>query len=378
MKKKIAILGVSGSIGASAIDVIRHHCDHFEITVASTHSNLKNLIDLSIEFNILHPVITDRSVADIPENMASGSEALLDLLRHADYDIVLNAVAGSAGMIYTNEAVKRGKDVALANKESLVMAGHLITDICRESGSKIIPVDSEHSALFQVIGQSPKREIGKLILTASGGPFRTLPLDDFETITPRDALNHPTWDMGAKVTIDSATMMNKALEVMEAHWLFGIGYDDIQAVIHPQSIVHSMVEFIDGSILSQMSTPSMKLPILYALSYPERFQSNLVKTSLSDIGTLTFEPVEKDRYPVFYLALEVARKGGILPTVLNAANEAAIELFLGGRIKFRQIETILRNYLQGVENIAHPSIEIILNENHATYHEVLNNYGKFL
>ncbi len=375
MKKKIAILGVSGSIGTSTIDVVRHHRDRFEIVIASTHRNLDNLIERSIEFDILHPVITDGSIAGIPEGMATGSEALLDLLRHADYDIVLNAVSGSAGLIYTIEAVRRGKDVALANKESLVMAGHLVTEICRETGARLIPVDSEHSALFQVIGQSPRREIDRLLLTASGGPFRTMPLDRFDTITPQDALKHPTWDMGAKVTIDSSTMMNKALEVMEAHWLFGIPYDHIEALIHPQSIVHSMVEFIDGSILSQMSTPSMKLPILYALGYPERIQSDLVRTKAADLAELTFETVEKERYPVFFLALEVARKGGLMPTILNAANEAAIELFLTRKISFRQIETILRNYMDRCDNVIHPDIETILETNRIVYREVIDNYN---
>ncbi len=378
MKKKIAILGVSGSIGTSAIEVIRHHCDHFDIVIASTHHNLDNLINLSLEFDILHPVITDSTISGIPDQMAAGSEALLDLLRHADYDIVLNAVSGSAGLIYTVEAIKRGKDVALANKESLVMAGHLVTEICRETGARLIPVDSEHSALFQVIGESPRREIDRLILTASGGPFRTLPLDRFDTITPQDALNHPTWDMGAKVTIDSATMMNKALEVMEAHWLFGIPYDRIEAIIHPQSIVHSMVKFIDGSILSQMSTPSMKLPILYALGYPERIQSDLVRTTAADLIELTFEGIEKDRYPLFFLALEVAKKGGLLPTILNAANEAAIELFLKHKISFRQIETILRSYLEQCDNVSNPDIETILDANRNVYREVTKNYMSWL
>ena len=378
MKKRIAILGISGSIGTSAVDVIRRHRDHFEIVIASTHKNLDRLVQLSIEFDILHPVITDRSVSDIPDDLLSGEDALLDLLRHADYDIVLNAVAGSAGMIYTNEAAKRGKDIALANKESMVMAGHLITETCRETGAKIIPVDSEHSALFQALGGSPKREVEQLLLTASGGPFRTLDPERFDSITPQDALRHPTWDMGAKVTIDSATMMNKALEVMEAHWLFGIDYDRIRAVIHPQSIVHSMVRFIDGSILAQMSKPSMKLPILYALGYPDRIQSDLVKTTLADIATLTFEPVEKPRFPLFFLAIDVARKGGILPTILNAANEAAIELFLNGDIEYRQIVTLLSSFMANADQIENPDIETILEVNRSTYRSVKTQYRNWL
>ncbi len=378
MKKKIAILGVSGSIGTSTIDVIRHHCDRFEIAIASTHRNLDNLTSLTLEFDILHPVITDSSLDGIPEGMARGQQELLELIRHADYDIMLNAVSGSAGLIYTHEAVKRGKDVALANKESLVMAGHLVTETCRETGAKLIPVDSEHSALFQVIGESPRREIDRLILTASGGPFRTMPLDRFDSITPQDALKHPTWDMGAKVTIDSATMMNKALEVMEAHWLFGIPYEQIIALIHPQSIVHSMVQFIDGSIISQMSAPSMKLPILYALGYPERVQSDLVKTSLSDLAELTFHQVERDRYPIFFMALDIAREGGLLPTILNAANEAVIELFLKGTISYRQLVSILRKYMDQSQNVANPNIETILETNRNVYHEVAADYSRWL
>ncbi|MCK9557613.1 MAG: 1-deoxy-D-xylulose-5-phosphate reductoisomerase, partial [Candidatus Cloacimonetes bacterium] len=303
-----------------------------------------------------------------------GRQALLALLDDADYDIGLNAIGGSAGIEATFAILQRGKQLALANKESLVMGGHLVQKL--KKPGQILPVDSEHSAIFQALGKHPHHEVQKLIITASGGAFRTLPLQDFSRITPQMALKHPNWDMGAKVTLDSATMFNKALEVMEAHWLFDMPYERIEAVIHPQSIIHSLVQFRDGSMLAQISSPDMSLPILYALSYPERWQSELVQTNLLELPQLSFEDISAERYPLYYLGLEVAKQGGILPTVMNAAVEAAMKLFLEGKIPFTGIFPLVERTIAEAQQIPDPDLSSIVAANRNYYNRCLSIFAK--
>ena len=353
MKKKIAVLGITGSIGESVLEIVRYHPEAFEIVLASANSNKKKLSDIAEEMNISKTILTKDSSAKQSE--------LIELIENENYDILINAISGSAGLPYTIATLKRGKDLALANKESLVMAGHLIKDIISKTGSKILPVDSEHSAIFQVLHGHQMSEVKKLHLTASGGPFRTLPLKDFPKINLKQVLNHPTWDMGTKVTIDSATMLNKGLEVIEAHWLFDIEYYRIKAIIHPQSIIHSLVEFVDGSMIAQMSVPTMQLPILYALTYPLHYPSEKVQTSLETLSALTFEPICPKRFPLFYLTCEAGKIGGLMPTILNAANEKAIDMFIKGEIPFTDIAKLVENALNKYENIPNPDLETILN-----------------
>jgi 1-deoxy-D-xylulose-5-phosphate reductoisomerase len=379
MVKKIALLGATGSIGSSTFEVVREQAESLSISIAAAHKEHSKLCALGREFaipvlvftGISDPALQKQIRAEHPERkIYFGSAELLRLLRNEDYDIGLNAIGGSAGIEATFAILKAGKTLALANKESLVMGGHLVAKL--RSENQIIPVDSEHSAIFQAIGQHPSSELRKLIITASGGAFRNLPLTDFDTITPAMALKHPNWDMGAKVTLDSATMFNKALEVMEAHWLFAMPYEKIEAIIHPQSVIHSLVEFIDGSHLAQLSYPDMKIPILYALSYPQRYPSSLVQTDLLAHRNLSFESIDRARYPLFYLGLQAGFAGGLMPTVVNAAVEAAMQLFLSEIIRFTDIHAIVANALDEQENHAHPSLEEIISCNMDVHQRVLN------
>ena len=381
MVKRIALLGATGSIGSSTFEVVREQSQYLRISLASAHSNHNKLCALAHEFKIStlvftgidDPALQNRIRHDNPEiKVYYGASELNKLLLQEDYDIGLNAIGGSAGIEATFFILKAGKPLALANKESLVMGGHLVAEL---SGTKhILPVDSEHSAIFQAIGTHPKHQIRKLIITASGGAFRTLALQDFAGITPAMALKHPNWNMGAKVTLDSATMFNKALEVMEAHWLFDIPYESIEAIIHPQSVIHSIVEFIDGSHLAQLSFPDMKIPILYALSYPERYGSQLVHTDLLQHAQLSFEAIDQKRYPLFYLGLEAAAAGGLMPTVINAAVEAAMALFLGDRITFPEIPLAVERTMNMARQIQHPSLAEILESNREYYRKCLELY----
>ena len=384
--KKIALLGATGSIGSSALAVIREQALHFQATLFSAHTDWQKLLPLCREFKVLNAVFTGIEDPDLQAKLRRenpdiklyfGEDELLQLLDGQDYDVALNAISGSAGLRASFAIVHRGARLALANKESLVMAGHLLMPLIAEQKVELLPVDSEHSAIFQAIGHHPNTEIRRLHITASGGSFRRLPLQDFELITPAQALRHPNWDMGAKVTLDSATMFNKALEVMEAHWLFGLPYSKIEAVIHPQSIIHSLVEFIDGSFLAQMGTPDMKLPILYALGWPERLSSELVKTDIPSLTKLEFESIDRERYPLFQLGLEVAKAGGILPTVLNSANEAALKLFLDGRVSFPDIHHICAATVQNHPNISSPTLEEIIHTNTSVYKNIIDDYTNY-
>ncbi len=379
--KKIFILGITGSIGQSTVEVVRAHPDKFTIVGASAHRNINKLLKLAKEFQIKNLVITSKlKKNELPNDIKIhiGEEALIDFVRNSDYDILLNAITGSAGLKSSIETLKRGKNLALANKESLVMAGHLVKKIQSETGAKLLPVDSEHSAIFQILHNENNKEVNNLILTASGGPFKNLDKKEFSKITLADTLKHPTWKMGSKITIDSSTLMNKGLEVIEAHWLYGIDYDHIQAVIHPQSIIHSMVEFIDGSIFAQMSEPTMRLPILYALTYPKRIKSNIVSTNMLKMRDLTFMEISTDKYPLFKLANEVGKAGGILPTIMNAVNEIAVQLFIDGKITYLDIPKMVINYVEQSENIVNPDLNSILEINTLTHKEAYLKFRRFI
>jgi 1-deoxy-D-xylulose-5-phosphate reductoisomerase len=382
--KKIAVLGITGSIGLSTVEVIKKHPDEFKIVLASSNNNYQKLFALAAELNIPQVVITNQElknrISDLPANteVFFGEDKLQDILQSVDCDIVLNAISGSAGLRSSLTVISRGLDLALANKESLLMAGHLISDLLQNSTTNLIPVDSEHSAILQALGFSPMEEVNSIILTASGGPFRELPLEEYKNITLEDTLKHPTWNMGPKVTIDSATMMNKGLEVIEAYWLFKKPYSQIKAVIHPQSIIHSFVEFTDGSLIAQMSFPNMQIPILFALSYPRHIESSIPKTNLLDLPPLTFFRIEKERYPLFFLACGVGKMGGILTTIMNAANEAAIDLFLDNKIKFIDIYKIIEKAVQNFTNVQNPGIDEIISTNKEIYIKTKQDFKKII
>ena len=374
--KKIAILGVTGSIGKSALEIVRRDKNRYKIVFVSCHSSFKQVCTIAQEFDIKKVVITS---SDFPlqrqtswENTKFffGSNELEKLIASQEYDILLNAVSGSAGLSYTIGGIKGGKRVALANKESLVMAGEIIGKMVSFSKAEIIPVDSEHSAIFQLIHKRRAEEIKKVFITASGGPFLHLSIGRLDKVTPSQALKHPTWQMGDKITIDSATMMNKALEVIELHHLFNIDYDDIEAVIHPQSIIHSLVELKDGNIFAQMSRPNMQMPICYALSYPKRVATQVLKTDIFDLPKLELKKVEKERFPLFYLGVEAGKRGGIFPTVLNAANEAAVKLFLEAKIGFTDIYKLVHKALDNCKQVEEPDLETIYQTNSETFSKV--------
>ena len=364
--KKVFILGSTGSIGVNCLNVISKLKDDFEVTGLTVNSNTELLLEQIEKFNPGVIVVRDRNAANKISNtlptgckLFIGEEGLIKASTEAEYDIFMGAMVGFAGLAPTIEAVKRGKRIALANKETLVVAGELVTDLCRENNSEIIPVDSEHSAIYQCLIGENLNEVEKLILTASGGPFLNKDKSFFENATIDEALNHPNWKMGSKITIDSATMMNKGLEVIEAHWLFGLPVDKIEVVIHPQSIIHSLVQFVDSSIKAQLGLPDMKLPIQYALTFPERFQNDFERTSLPEIGSLTFFEPDLTKFECLNLAFQAINEGGIAPCILNAANEVAVVKFLNKEIKFSHIPLLINKALDRVENCFSPDLETI-------------------
>lgn len=333
----VAILGATGSIGTSALRVIARQRDRFHVVALTGHRNAALLADQAAGEAAATGRAPMLAVAEagaaVPDGWGTGPEAIVAAATHPDADVVLNAVVGAAGLDATLAALRAGKRVALANKESLVVAGALVREAAAAGGGEIVPVDSEHSAILQCIAGRPDQEVRRLIITASGGPFRTWPRERLEAATVADALNHPTWSMGRKITVDSATLANKALEVIEAHVLYGVPYDRIEVVVHPQSIVHSFVEFTDGSVLAQMGQPSMELPILYALTHPARVaDAGLPPFDPVRHAPLTFEPVRWDDFPALRLGIDAGRAGGAAPAVFNAANEAAVAAFLDGAI----------------------------------------------
>jgi 1-deoxy-D-xylulose-5-phosphate reductoisomerase len=334
----VAILGSTGSIGCTALRVISRQRSRFKVAALTAFSNAALLAEQDAAWGPSYVALVSPNGTAPPAAWHVGADALVQAAMRKDVDIVLNAVVGAAGLDATLAALEAGKRVALANKETLVVAGELAAAACARGGGEIIPVDSEHSAILQCIGARPHTDVRRLILTASGGPFRTWTSGEIAGAQLEHAMRHPTWTMGRKITVDSATLANKALEVIEAHFLFGIPYDRIEIVVHPQSVVHSMVEFVDGSVLAQLGVPSMELPVLYALTHPERVADDGVpRFDPVASSPLTFEPVRLDAFPTLRLGLEAARAGGAAPAVFNAANEQAVALFLEGRMTFAQI-----------------------------------------
>ncbi|HEY3286849.1 MAG TPA: 1-deoxy-D-xylulose-5-phosphate reductoisomerase [Gemmatimonadaceae bacterium] len=333
----VAILGSTGSIGTTALRVLDRHRERFAVRALTAHANTAMLRAQERAWTPSFVALVEGD-GDAPAHWRRGPAALVEAATRPDVRVVLNAIVGAAGLDATLAALGAGKRVALANKESLVVGGELVAAASRQGGGEVVPVDSEHSAILQCLAGRHTADVRKLIITASGGPFREWPDDRIRTATVQDALHHPTWAMGRKITVDSATLANKALEVIEAHFLFGLGYDQIDVVVHPQSIVHSMVEFRDGSVLAQIGVPSMELPILYALSHPERFDDAAIPAfDAVAAGRLTFEPVRHDAFPSLGLGVAAGRAGGAAPAVFNGANEQAVALFLEGRVSFGAI-----------------------------------------
>lgn len=365
--KKILLLGSTGSIGLSTLDIIRSMPDQFQINGLSVNNNIDKLEEQIKEFKPKSVVVTNEREAEQLRKrigyaceVLSGNNGLVEITRQEEYDILLSAIVGFAGLRPTIEAIKRKKRIALANKETLVVAGELIVNLCSEYQAELIPVDSEHSAIFQCLTGEDSYSINKLILTASGGPFLNKSRQELENVSIEEALNHPNWKMGNKITIDSATMMNKGLEVIEAYWLFNLPKNKIEVVIHPQSIIHSIVEFIDGSLKAQLSNPDMRLPILYALSYPKRYNYNGVSTDLKKIGQLTFFEPNFNKFECLKLAYDAIDEGGTAPCILNAANEIAVEKFLSGKIKFLQIPELIKEALHKIATIKHFDLDMLV------------------
>jgi len=368
--KNIALLGSTGSIGQQTLDVVRRFPEYFRIVALAARSNVSLLEQQAREFEPSlvacfadTPSVEAAARAAFP-NVVLGEQGLLEVTTHPQADIVVAATSGLMGLEPTLAAIRAGKTIALANKETLVMAGHLVMQEAQRSGVSVLPVDSEHSAIWQCLRGEQSKEVNRLLLTASGGPFRRSTLEQIRSVTVEQALAHPTWRMGPKITVDSATLMNKGLEVLEAHWLFEIPYERIEVIVHPESIIHSMVEFVDGSLKMQASLPSMHLPILDALSYPARLNTagkGLVRElHWSDVGQLNFEALDETRFPCFRLALDAARGGGTYPSVLVGADEEAVALFLGGKIEFSRIAELIEAVLEQHRSVEQPDIAAIL------------------
>ena len=364
-KRQIALLGSTGSIGTQALDVVRDNTDRFEIYALVARQNVALLAQQAREFRPEVVVIADEqhyaplkeALADLPMKVWAGTDAIADVVQMAPVDVVLTAMVGYAGLRPTLAALEAGKAVALANKETLVVAGELVTATARRTGAPILPVDSEHSAIFQCLVGQDASAVEKVILTASGGPFRTTTREALADVTPAEALRHPNWSMGAKVTIDSASMMNKGFEMIEARWLFGLPPDRIEVVVHPQSIVHSMVQFADGAVMAQLGTPDMHLPIAYALAYPHRLRSAAPRLDFAQLSTLTFEAPDRERFRNLDYAYEAARRGGNMPCILNAADEVAVAAFLSGKIGFLAMSDLIAETMARTTFIATPTYD---------------------
>lgn len=363
--KQIAILGSTGSIGTQTLDVVRQHRNEFAVYALTAHRSVEMLIGQALEFNPAVVCIADEScyprlrdaLSDLPIKVMAGEKALEEIVTMPSIDIVVAAMVGYAGLPSTIAAIKAKKTIALANKETLVVAGEIICRLAHRNKVAILPIDSEHSAIFQsLVGENPN-SIEKLLLTASGGPFRTFTYEQMQHVTAVEALHHPNWDMGAKITIDSASMMNKGFEVIEARWLFNIPVEKIQVLVHPQSVVHSAVQFVDGSVKAQLGTPDMRMPIQYALTYPERWQSDVPRLDLFATQNLTFEEPDLQRFPNLALAYEAINRGGNMPCVLNAANEVVNQAFRDGKCGFLQMSDVIANTMERTTFIAEPCYE---------------------
>ncbi len=364
-KKNISILGSTGSIGTQALEVIATYPEQFEVYALTAGNNIELLIQQAKQFlpevvvigNETYYATLKDALKHLPIKVFAGTAAIEQVAAMDVVDVVLTAMVGYAGLRPTIAAVKAGKRIALANKETLVVAGDLINDLCVAHQASIIPVDSEHSAIFQCLTGENIDRVEKLILTASGGPFRGFSLDELQKVSPAQALKHPNWDMGAKITIDSATLMNKGFELIEAQWLFGVAPEKLDVLVHPQSIIHSMVQFVDGSIKAQMGLPDMKLPILYAFTYPERLQTNFPRMDFNLYPTFTFEKPDMEKFRNLAFAYEAMQKGGNAPCVLNAANEVVVDAFLKGKIGFLTMSDIIEEVMQAMPYIAKPDYE---------------------
>ncbi len=371
--KRIVILGSTGSIGRNVLDVVRQHPDQFRVVGLAAHRNVDLLRAQCADHADARFVVTDakaaEEIAGDPARRArfagSSDASLIDLVRGSDADLVVNALVGFVGLAPTLAALEAGIAVATANKESIVAGGELLLRAARASGVELVPIDSEHVALAQCLAGAARADVERVILTASGGALRDRNPDALADVTVRDVLAHPTWRMGAKITVDSATLVNKGLEIIEAHWLFGLPFDKIDVVIHPQSIVHSVVRFIDGSMVAQMSNPDMRIPILYALAYPNRLKSDL-GADLLEFPALSFEPVDERRYPCFRLAVAAARAGGTAPTVLSAANEVAVDAFLAGRLPYTAFPDVIASALDALPARPVTSLDDVVDADRAT------------
>ena len=373
-KRRIAILGSTGSIGRQALDVISQHRDLFEVELLTANNSSDLLIRQAIEFDANAVVICNedkyKEVADSlqPEGIKvfAGMQSVCDLVCGSNIDIVLTSMVGFSGLASTVAAVKAGKTIALANKETLVAAGAIVMDLAARHGARILPVDSEHSAIFQCLMGSAGADIEKIHLTASGGPFRSWTKEQIALATKAEALNHPNWSMGSKITIDSATMMNKGLEIIEARWLFGTPGDKINVVIHPESIIHSMIEYADGSVIAQMGHPDMREAIQFAFSYPHRLTLNNRKLNFAELGSLSFFAPDAEKFPALRLAYEALAKGGNMACIMNAANEAAVAAFLQERIGFYDITSVVADCMEGADFVAAPDLDTIFKTNEIT------------
>lgn len=372
--KKIAILGSTGSIGTQTLEVVRANGD-LQVTALSAGSNISMLEEQIREFKPIYAVVYEEEkakelkikVADTGVKVLSGMEGLLTIASMKESDILVTAIVGMIGIRPTIAAIKAKKDIALANKETLVTAGHIIMKLAKEYGVNILPVDSEHSAIFQCLNGERHKEIDKLLITASGGPFRGRTKEQLQNVTVADALKHPNWAMGRKITIDSSTLVNKGLEVMEAKWLFDVSFDKIEVVVQPQSVIHSMIQFVDGGIMAQLGTPDMRLPIQYALYYPERRPLDGERLDFAKLKNLTFEAPDVENFPALSMAYEAGRIGGSMPTVFNAANERAVAKFLDEKIAYLEIIEIIKECMKQHRVIGDPTVEEILETERWTY-----------
>ncbi len=373
--KKISILGSTGSIGTQTLDVVRNNKDELKVLALAAGSNIRALAEQIREFGPkLVCVAKEESISelklltnDLEYEVCYGMEGLIRVATYSEAEVVVTAVVGMMGILPTIEAIKAGKDIALANKETLVTAGHIIMPLAKEKNVSILPVDSEHSAIFQALNGENRTQIEKILLTASGGPFRGKDIEFMKNVQLKDALKHPNWAMGKKITIDSSTMVNKGLEVIEAKWLFDVDIDDVIVVVQPQSIIHSMVQFVDGSVIAQLGTPDMRLPIQYALFYPDRKVMNSERLDFHKLSQITFEAPDMENFRGLYLAYEAGRKGGNLPTVFNASNEFAVDKFLKEEIPYLAIVDMIEKAMNNIPYIANPDINEILDTEKAVY-----------
>ena len=379
--KKIAILGSTGSIGTQTLEIVRTNKD-IKVTALAAGRNIDLLEKQIREFEPKLAAVWSENLAselksrvrDMQVEVLSGMDGLLAVAAEQEAEILVTAIVGMIGILPTIEAIKAGKDIALANKETLVTAGHIIMPLAEQHHVSILPVDSEHSAIFQSLQGGQRKALHKILLTASGGPFRGRKREELENIQVEDALKHPNWEMGRKITIDSSTMVNKGLEVIEAKWLFGVNVDQIQVVVQPQSIIHSMVEYEDGAVIAQLGTPDMKLPIQYALYYPERRYRPGERLDFGTLTQITFEKPDMETFYGLKLAIEAGKRGGSLPTVFNAANEKAVALFLDRKIRYLQIPEIIQECMENHKNISDPSVEEILKTEQETYQFIKNRW----